>query len=365
MAQTTFGKTPVLNEPTETIPPSTRAMLEQIVEANPELLRCPSCDCIIHEDGESRCPECAHKINWEQICKHAIEENREQFKYLWYANVAELPLDELRCLTCEYRLTGLTHQRCPECGNAFDWDTVCDAAISKRNNLFEYRWYTNPLSSLAKTTWLGAARPFKLWKSYGKSDTPRVGPLLFLIAIQYTIFARGWHAIARGVDPLMNYLKNQIPSTAGTRLRFTYAAHFTDADLIDYLVWSIATFLTLQLFVQSNRKYHANWRQVLRVFAHITLFASLCTTAWCILETALDSTLFFWSWPQKPGGVPKEYYTYLGNGVMYTALTSAWVSLWIGYSKYLRIPHGWAISGVAIFTGYLASQSLRVFILPF
>jgi len=320
---------------------------------------------VIHEDSEGRCPECSLEINWTDICNGAIENNRDRFKHLWYTEVAKLPLDELRCIKCEYRVHGLTKNRCPECGEPFDWDTVYDAAISKQANLFEYRWFADPLNSLARTFWLGAARPFKLWAAYNKSTTPRVGPLLALICIQWLIFARGWHAVARGIDPLMNFFARQLTGPRG--LRFTYNPHFTNADLVDYAAWSLTTFLVLLMFVQSNREYRVSWRHLLRVFAHATIFASLCTAAWCVAEALLDSTNFLRQWPPPASsryfGIPRIYYEYLGNSAMYLALASIWAGLWIGYSRYLRIPHGWAISAVAILVGSLTSQSLRVFIL--
>ncbi|GJM23592.1 MAG: hypothetical protein DHS20C16_00070 [Phycisphaerae bacterium] len=339
-------------------------MIDQIVAFDRELLRCPSCDYMIHEDGHDRCPECGIDIDMRAVCEVAIDANRSQFKILWYTHVAELPLDKLCCVKCDYRLVGLSTNRCPECGIDFDWDTVCDAAIAKAGNLFEYQWFADPLKSLARTFWLGATSPFRLWSTYSKSDTPRVFPLVFLILIQWLIFARGWHAVALAMDPLMNKVIAVLPGIELKNMRFTYGARYENADLVDYAMWFIATFLTLTFFVQSNREHNAHWRQVLRVFAHSTILASFCTALWCVLEAVLDSSLYFWPWPKNArSGLPRiesQYYFNLGYGVMGLALVSVWAMLWIGYRKYLRIPHGWAIAGVALFVGHLVTRCVRI-----
>jgi len=363
------GASQALNQPARPIPGSapisTQAIIDQIVAVDRELLRCLSCDYMIHEGGHDHCPECGIDIDMDALCRSTIDANRERFAFLWYTQVAELPLDALCCIKCGYRLVGQTTNRCPECGIEFDWDTVCDAATSKASNLFEYRWVADPLKSLAKTFWLGATSPFRLWNTYSRSDTPRVTPLVLLILIQWLVFARGWHAMALAVDPLMNKVIAKLPGVSPNNMRFTYAARFENAALVDYALWSVATLLTLTLFVQSNREYKASWRRVLRVFAHSTILASLCTTAWCVLEAILDSSLYYWPWPKSErSGAPTigyEYYSGLGTVMLGLALVSVWAMLWIGYKKHLRIPHGWAIAGVALFVGHLATQCIHTF----
>ncbi|MEZ6085776.1 MAG: hypothetical protein R3E58_17950 [Phycisphaerae bacterium] len=341
---------------------ATRSLIEQIVAVDPELLRCSKCDYIIHGDGHDHCPECGIEIDMNDLCVHVIETNRPRLQYLWYTQVAKLPPEALCCVRCGYSLIGQMSNRCPECGLTIDWEDVAHFAASRIGDLFEYRWAAAPLKSIATTFWLGATSPFRLWRTYSRYDTPNVKPLVILILIQWLIFARGWQTTALAIDPFMN---DVIAANApGPKMQFTYNPRFENADLIDYAMWSVFTFLALSLFVQSNREYKANWRHVLRVFAHSTFLASFSTGAWCILEAALDSSLYYWPWPKNPrSGVPSigfDYYSGLGNAVLGLALVSVWAMLWIGYKKYLRIPHGWAIAAVAIFVGHLATQCIHI-----
>jgi hypothetical protein len=89
----------------------------------------------------------------------------------------------LRCPHCEYDLRLLTEMRCPECGRAFTWDTVRQAARARRDSaLFEFHWRRRPVMSLLKTTWL-ALLPWRLWRHVPRDKKPRIGPLLALCAI--------------------------------------------------------------------------------------------------------------------------------------------------------------------------------------
>ncbi len=55
------------------------------------------------------------------------------------------PDTDLQCLNCGYSLRGLTTLRCPECGGAFDWDTVREQTRLRLDRvLFEHQWRRRP-----------------------------------------------------------------------------------------------------------------------------------------------------------------------------------------------------------------------------
>lgn len=71
----------------------------------------------------------------------------------------------LRCPVCEYNLTGLTHDVCPECGTMIDWTAAREAAdITVRPDSTEWRrwpWYLKPVGLLL-TAITAALMPWRL-----------------------------------------------------------------------------------------------------------------------------------------------------------------------------------------------------------
>jgi hypothetical protein len=83
----------------------------------------------------------------------------------------------LRCLKCDYNLTGLTSQRCPECGWEVEWDAVQEVREQAARQIdtpwARWPWHLKPVGffvtavQVAFTPWIFARRvplrPTLLW----------------------------------------------------------------------------------------------------------------------------------------------------------------------------------------------------------
>jgi endogenous inhibitor of DNA gyrase (YacG/DUF329 family) len=305
---------------------------------------------VLNGVAESRCPQCNVDFEWQAV----------------------LPFDDLRCLRCDYQVLGLTSRRCPECGESFEWDAVLNAARTRRSDLFEHRWRTRPVLALLKTLWLATARPRKLWSLHELQLMPKLIPLLFLVVIQWFIFKWGWDVIGVGADWLMNHLAARMERNV--RFTYNFRSHFVFSlgtqhprvfcDLVQFMLcWQVATFLSLQLFVISNHRYRVRWQQILRVFVHATIFASLCPALWCVLEMLLDATLFVWPDSIRTlRGYIGDPYLWLGRFVFCMGLLATWAHIWIGYRDFLKVPRGWGISALCLVLGYLVTGLVMIYV---
>ncbi|HSW44417.1 MAG TPA: hypothetical protein VLM89_02485 [Phycisphaerae bacterium] len=73
--------------------------------------------------------------------------------------------EDLQCLKCDYNLTGLTSDRCPECGAAIDWSAARearDAEVRRPGTRWErWPWYLKP-AGFAVTAFQAALMPWVL-----------------------------------------------------------------------------------------------------------------------------------------------------------------------------------------------------------
>jgi hypothetical protein len=331
-----------------------------------------------------------------------------------------VPLRDSRCAECGYQLHGLTEPRCPECGTPFSWDDVLAAARSRQNRLIEH-WRRHPIiRTLLRTWWLAAFRPRKLWAQFSVHDPPKVGPLMVFVLLQWLVFAFGWRAMASVVDPAMNGLARwqfsrqaqaqpTNPASAGESLaagtdgpldadpqveaeatldgaeanpssddpatidlagrrqfrgasrrpqRFVYRWRVRRDYLPFAAIWYLGAFGSFQLFIATKRRFRMRWQQILRVFAHATAFASLCTALWCLLEALVDCTWFFIT---PPPGVMNEVYLRLWQGMFVLGVGMTWLCLWTGFRCYLKIPYGWAAAPACLLLGYKSAALIMIF----
>jgi DNA-directed RNA polymerase subunit RPC12/RpoP len=287
---------------------------------------CGRCGQNLRGQTEPRCPRCGLQFEWDEV----------------------LPVERWRCPECGYHLLGLDTPRCPECGRHFSWQQVLSTS-RRANRLFEYGWRTDPVRSFVRTALLAAFRPRRLWSHYDVNQQPQLGPLLTLIVIQWLIFTFGYPAVGQIAKPMMD----QFARWLGTQVRFTYAWSMFRYFLPAMLAWYGGTFLALQLFFQSNRRFRVGWSHTLRVYVHATFFAALCPMLWCVLEAMLDAMMWFgnwrpiWLWPP---------YERLEQGVETVGVIVTWACIWIGYRRYLKMPRGWAIAGACLLIGYLLAR---------
>lgn len=292
---------------------------------------CPRCGVNLHGRTVPRCPHCGLKFDWAAV----------------------LPLENLRCRRCEYHLFGLTEPRCPECGEPFAWPETLIAARLRRNEFFEHRWLD--AAALLRTWGLAALRPRKLWAGYALSGPPKLGPLLLFALLQWLVFAQGWQVVAMAADPLMNLLGRSL----NPPMRFIYNFRPADDFFSRMATWYVTTFVALQVFFQSKRRYGIRWQNTLRVWAHATAFASLLPTIWCLLEVSADASLLV---APRAGRIVQRLYLPLQLGVFVIGLVVTWAHLWMGYRRHFGIRRAWGLAAMAILLGYLLTELVMIFV---
>ncbi|MCP4249865.1 MAG: hypothetical protein GY778_22715 [bacterium] len=320
-------------------PPSAAGAPPPDWSAIPFEVPCTRCGQSLREAVEPRCSGCGAQFDWDEV----------------------LPLEDLRCLDCDYRLLGVGGDRCPECGSEYDWNTVLPAARSRRNRLFERWWYHNPVPSLLRTWFLAAWRPRAVWQQCSVHDKPSVVPLLMFMLIQWAVFLFGWPAVAVVADSAMNGTTQWLQDRGwcGWIQGFTYGFRPQRGFVPFVGFWYLGTLLSMQIFVQSNARYGIGWRHGLRILVHATAFASLAMGLWCVLEMLADAILFFT--PAAGRILTRRLYERIGEGVFLLGLIVTWAHLWIGYRRHLRMPHGWGMAAAALLLGNLLARLAKIY----
>ena len=292
---------------------------------------CPACGSRFNGAAEPICPTCHAAFRWDVI----------------------LPVDKLQCEKCAYQLFGLREPRCPECGVPFDWPDAVAAARTRGDPLFEFLWFDHPLSGLLRSAGLALFHPRRLWSRYALHVPPKVGPLLLFLLVQGLLFERGWAMTAWCVGPAMNWLSGVL----GSPIRFIYPFRGGPRLMAFVALASIASFLAMQLLFQTKRRLGVRWTHMLRVFVHATVFASLATMGWCVLEAVLDATL--WISPML-GQASRNSYPMLGRGVYRFTLLATWLYLAVGLRRHLNMPHARAASAAALLVGHVVAALIVI-----
>lgn len=292
----------------------------------------------------------------------------------------------LPCPLCGYDLRGLPAGRCPECGHAFDPDSLRREEDNRHPYLFEHharRWWWSLLR-----TWLGMARPGRFWRRLRPEMPVQMRPLV-LFALLMTGLA-GTLLLGSSLPRLVNvalanrqqriedaayyasltaagqasidsqyrlggrqagflkvgqYLNPPITS----RLFWQQASNYVDWPnaivlAVTAAVWPWLTLATLMIFRQSLRQARVGRGHLLRCCAYSSLplfvvlplgvgysFALTLDTARPVNALLSSGTLY--------------QFLYL-DAAMFLALLSAFAlcgyALWRAYRRYLRFPHAFA-----------------------
>ena len=164
------------------------------------------------------------------------------------------PHESIPCPLCEYDVRGLPEPRCPECGYRFEWADLLDPARRRHRYLFEHHPEHN-LWSFWKTAASGL-RPARFWRSLSpvQPSSPRrltlyglvvslltllFGPFLYHFLMSLTLLGTG--VVGNWADALA-----MAWNADAMELSFVAFAY--------YLLWAVATYLSLLVFRISMRR---------------------------------------------------------------------------------------------------------------
>jgi hypothetical protein len=159
-----------------------------------------------------------------------------------------------QCPLCEYDLRGLVEPRCPECGYRFDWADLLDPTRRRHRYLFEHHPNRN-LWSFWKTAAAGL-RPARFWRSLSpvQPSSPR---RLALYGILVGLAALLVGAVLSHVLMALAAMSTGVVANWGDALAAAWNSEVMELSLFAfayYLVWAVATYLSLLVFRISMRR---------------------------------------------------------------------------------------------------------------
>jgi hypothetical protein len=162
--------------------------------------------------------------------------------------------EPIPCPLCEYDLRGLAEPRCPECGYRFDWADLLDPTRRRHRYLFEHHPNRN-LWSFWKTAAAGL-RPARFWRSLSpvQPSSPR---RLALYGILVGLAALLVGAVLSHVLMALAAMSTGVVANWGDALAAAWNSEVMELSLFAlayYLVWAVATYLSLLVFRISMRR---------------------------------------------------------------------------------------------------------------
>ena len=159
-------------------------------------------------------------------------------------------------------------------------------------------------------------------------------------------------------------IMNGFGSNTPNAMRFVYRLRLPpDFARYVFIGW-LATLLTLLLLVQTNRRFGLTWRGILRAYIYSTAFASTTMFLSLVVEMIVDSSIKFL--PQV-NGFPMSVYNRVQLAVLLLGVPVTFAHLAIAYTRYLKVPRGWAAAALSVTLGAVvmisavAIDQLRLF----
>jgi len=238
-------------------------------------------------------------------------------------------------------LCGLSDTRCPECGEAFNWEQALEDCQRTRKPLFEYRWRSEPLRSLMQTWWL-ALRPWTLWRIVDLHDPPKTGPLIALVvvaALALTVLMAAPVVISEAVDYVlwMGRLKQHGTPYSQTNfnvwniVQLALWSPAVSAMIAIVAIWCTATFAALMVFQQSMRRCRVRVVHVFRIWVYLVVLLSALMPLVSLPAAAIR------------GMAPPSFYnpgpSKLEALAILLLVGYAGYAMVVAYRRYLRMPH--------------------------
>ncbi|RME37575.1 MAG: hypothetical protein D6788_09170 [Planctomycetota bacterium] len=240
---------------------------------------------------------------------------------------------------------GLSEARCPECGTAFQWETLLHELSRRKRFPFEADWWKHPLRRFSRTT-LQTLRPRRFWRTIQLHNPPlaesllgAAGAVVFILVLLGTLS-----------DAVRSFLQLRMaafaPLPAGNLvvriMRSSATWFFAVRWSISLFCWLLSTLAPLFVFQESMHRAKVKNVHLLRVWVYgavlpLFFFKLIEQVEWPI--RGVFSTI------TGTGAYDGEMFDALwGLGCSVAFLLTATWSIRQAYRHYLRMPHASAVA---------------------